>query len=88
MKRMHVRGGVVAGVWAAHPMFELPIWQASATVRTGPGQWFAETIATFGLLLTVLGCVARALAAVPMRWASTSPRPTGSRHPRPSPIRP
>jgi hypothetical protein len=60
MKCMHVRVGVVAGVWAAHLMFELPIWQASATVRTGPGQWFAETVATFGLLLTVLGCLARA----------------------------
>jgi glycerol uptake facilitator-like aquaporin len=57
--------GAVVGVWAAHLMFELPIWQASATVRTGPGQWFAETVATFGLLLTVLGCVARAPAAMP-----------------------
>ena len=46
-------------------MFELPLWQLSATVRTGPGQWFAEGVATFGLLLTILGCVARAPAAVP-----------------------
>jgi glycerol uptake facilitator-like aquaporin len=46
-------------------MFELPLWQFSVTVRTGPGQWLAEAVATFGLLLTILGCVARAPAAVP-----------------------
>jgi glycerol uptake facilitator-like aquaporin len=48
--------GAIAGVWAAHLMFDLPVWQISATVRTGPGQWFAEAIATFGLLLTIFGC--------------------------------
>jgi glycerol uptake facilitator-like aquaporin len=53
------------GVWAAHLMFELPVWQFSLTVRTGPGQWLAEAVATFGLLLTIFGCVARAPAAVP-----------------------
>jgi len=57
--------GGIAGVWAAHLMFELPLWQISATVRTGPGQWFAEGVATFGLLMTILGCVARTPAAVP-----------------------
>jgi glycerol uptake facilitator-like aquaporin len=45
-------------------MFELPVWQFSTHVRTGPGQWFAEAIATFGLLLTIFGCVARAPGAV------------------------
>jgi len=53
-----VLGGLV-GVWAAHLMFELPIWQFSITQRTGPGQWLAEAVATVGLLLTVFGCVAR-----------------------------
>jgi glycerol uptake facilitator-like aquaporin len=57
-------GGVV-GVVAAHAMFELPLWQVSVTLRTGPGQWFAEFVATFGLLLTILGCSARTPAAVP-----------------------
>jgi glycerol uptake facilitator-like aquaporin len=57
--------GAVAGVWAAHLMFELPIWQFSATVRTGPAQWLAEAVATFGLLLTIFGCAARTPAAVP-----------------------
>jgi len=57
-------GGVI-GVWAAHFMFDLPLWQISAKMRTGPGQWFAEFVATFGLLLTIFGCVARASSAVP-----------------------
>jgi glycerol uptake facilitator-like aquaporin len=57
-------GGIV-GVLAAHAMFELPLWQLSATVRTGAGQWFAEGVATFGLLLTIFGCAARTPAAIP-----------------------
>jgi glycerol uptake facilitator-like aquaporin len=54
----------VIGVWTAHLMFELPLWQISTTVRNGPSQWLAEFIATFGLLLTICGCVARAREAV------------------------
>jgi glycerol uptake facilitator-like aquaporin len=57
--------GAIIGVLAAHAMFELPLWQVSMTVRTGPGQWFAEGVATFGLLLTILGCGARTPSAVP-----------------------
>jgi glycerol uptake facilitator-like aquaporin len=57
-------GGIV-GVLAAHSMFELPLWQVSTTVRTGPGQWFAEFVATFGLLLTIFGCGARTPTAIP-----------------------
>jgi len=57
-------GGIV-GVLAAHAMFELPLWQVSMNVRTGPGQWFAEFVATFGLLLTIFGCAARTPAAIP-----------------------
>ena len=55
--------GAVVGVWAAHLMFELPVWQFSTHIRTGPGQWLAEAVATFGMLLTILGCVARSPAA-------------------------
>jgi glycerol uptake facilitator-like aquaporin len=51
--------GGIAGVWMAHLMFELPVRQFSITVRTGPGQWLAEAVATFGLLLTIFGCVWR-----------------------------
>jgi glycerol uptake facilitator-like aquaporin len=57
-------GGVI-GVWIAHLMFELPVWQVSSNARAGAGQWLAEFVATFGLLLTILGCVARTPAAVP-----------------------
>jgi glycerol uptake facilitator-like aquaporin len=57
--------GAVLGVWAAHVMFELPVWQLSTTVRAGTGQWFAEAVATFGLVLTIFGCLARTPSAVP-----------------------
>jgi glycerol uptake facilitator-like aquaporin len=59
-----VLGGII-GVWLAHLMFELPMWQLSLTARVGPGQWLAEGIATFGLLLTIFGCAAQRPDAVP-----------------------
>ena len=46
--------GAVLGVLAAHVMFDEPLMQISAKVRTGPGQWFAEGVATFGLVLAIL----------------------------------
>jgi glycerol uptake facilitator-like aquaporin len=49
-------GGII-GVWAAHLMFDLDILQFSTKVRTGTGQWAGEAIATFGLLMTILGAV-------------------------------
>jgi glycerol uptake facilitator-like aquaporin len=58
-------GGAIIGVWAAHLMFDLPVLQFSATTRTGPGQWLAEAVATFGLLTTIFGCLARTPAAIP-----------------------
>ena len=58
-------GGGIAGVFAAHIMFELPVWQFATTIRTGIGQWFAEAVAAFGLLLTIFGCLARTPAATP-----------------------
>jgi glycerol uptake facilitator-like aquaporin len=59
-----VLGGII-GVWLAHLMFELPLWQLSVTARLGPGQWLAEGIATFGLLLTIFGCAAQRPEAIP-----------------------
>jgi glycerol uptake facilitator-like aquaporin len=47
--------GCCLGVILAHAMFDLPWLQVSAHVRTGPPQWLAESVATFGLLLVVLG---------------------------------
>lgn len=58
--------GAVLGVIAAHIMFEQPMLQLSTTGRTGPGQWLGEAIATFGLLLTIFGCVARAPKSTPL----------------------
>jgi glycerol uptake facilitator-like aquaporin len=46
-------------------MFDLPLWQLSVTTRTGSGQWLAEAVATFGLVLTIFGCMARTPASVP-----------------------
>ncbi|MBN8995218.1 MAG: aquaporin family protein [Rhizobiales bacterium] len=59
-----VFGGVL-GVWAAHIMFDLPIWQLSTTVRSGVGQWFAEFVATFGLIATILGCMSWTKPSIP-----------------------
>jgi glycerol uptake facilitator-like aquaporin len=57
--------GGVAGVLAAHAMFDLPLWQVSQTVRSGGGQWFAEFVATFGLVLVIVCCLRAAREAVP-----------------------
>jgi glycerol uptake facilitator-like aquaporin len=45
----------VLGAWAAHLMFDVPILQVSSHARTGIGQWTGEAIATFGLILTIIG---------------------------------
>jgi glycerol uptake facilitator-like aquaporin len=47
--------GCCAGALLAHAMFSAPLWQLSAHIRTGPAQWLAEFVATFGLLMVVLG---------------------------------
>ena len=49
--------GGILGVLAAHAMFDLPLLQLSAKARTGAGQWLGELIATFGLVVTILGTV-------------------------------
>lgn len=58
--------GGIMGAWAAHLMFDLPVWQISNHVRSGGGQWFSESIATFGLLLTIFGCLAIRAPFVPV----------------------
>jgi glycerol uptake facilitator-like aquaporin len=60
-----IAGGIV-GTVVAHAMFDLALWQVSDTVRSGAGQWIAEAVATFGLVLVILGGIARAPAAIPM----------------------
>jgi glycerol uptake facilitator-like aquaporin len=59
-----VVGGVL-GVWATHAMFDLPIIQFSQHSRSGTGQWLGEVIATFGLVLTILGTLRHRPTAVP-----------------------
>ncbi len=58
-------GGILGAV-LAHAMFELPLLQVSSTVRTGAGQWIAEAVAAFGLLLTILSALRVKPDAVPV----------------------
>ena len=56
--------GAVGGAWLAHAMFDLPILQWSATVRSGPSLWLAEAVATAGLLLVILRAAPSRVAAM------------------------
>ncbi len=53
---MQVLGGLL-GVMLAHAMFDLRLLQVAVTVRSGMGQWIAEGVASFGLVLAVLGAI-------------------------------
>ena len=57
-------GGIV-GTIAAHLMFSLPVVEFSQKVRFGGAQWFAKSVATFGLLVTILAGIRFAQNAVP-----------------------
>lgn len=57
--------GGVAGTVAAHAMFALPLVALSLKVRTGGPQWFAEWVATFGLVATILAGLRFARPAIP-----------------------
>ena len=61
--------GGILGVWAAHLMFDLPVLQYSLKARTGIGQWTGELVATFGLILTILGTLRHKPTAVPASLA-------------------
>jgi glycerol uptake facilitator-like aquaporin len=61
---VQIAGGV-AGVWVVHLMFDLPLVQIGATARSGIGQWTAEIVACFGLVLTILGGLRHRPEAVP-----------------------
>ena len=56
--------GAVAGVWIAHVMFDLEVFQLSRHTRSGVGVWCGEIVATVGLLGTVLLCHGRGLPVV------------------------
>ncbi len=55
----------IFGVILAHSMFDMELIQASVKVRSGMGQWISESVATFGLLATILGCIRSRAEAVP-----------------------
>jgi len=57
--------GAVAGTIIAHLMFDLPPLMIGTTARSGPSQWLAEMIATFALVLTILGGLRYAAHAIP-----------------------
>lgn len=57
--------GGILGTWVAHAMFTLPILQFSETVRTGSSQWFAEVVATFGLVFIILAGLRTNKTAIP-----------------------
>jgi len=59
-----VAGGI-AGTMMAHAMFALPLIDASLKMRTGGAQWFAEGVAAFGLLTTILAGIRFNRTAVP-----------------------
>ena len=56
--------GAMLGAWLAHAMFDMNILQFSTKVRSGAGQWIAEGVATFGLLLVILRAPAARVAAM------------------------
>jgi glycerol uptake facilitator-like aquaporin len=60
----------LAGVAAAHGMFDLPAFLASTKVRTGASQWFAEVVATAGLILVITGCWRQRIALAPLAIAA------------------
>ena len=62
---MQIAGGII-GVWAAHMMFDDSLLQFSSKVRSGPSQWFAEGVATFGLVFTILATLRAKPDAVAM----------------------
>jgi glycerol uptake facilitator-like aquaporin len=59
-----VLGGIF-GTMVAHGMFALPLLDASLKVRTGGAQWFAESVAAFGLVATILAGIRFQRAAEP-----------------------
>jgi len=56
--------GAVVGVWLAHAMFDVAVFQVGVKVRTGFGQWLSEVVATMGLVLTIAGCARHAVSQI------------------------
>jgi glycerol uptake facilitator-like aquaporin len=58
--------GGCLGTLVAHGMFDLPLFELAAKARTGPAQWFAEFVATFGLIVTILAVSRFKSEAIPV----------------------
>lgn len=56
--------GAMLGAWLAHAMFDMSLLQFSTKLRSGTGQWIAECVATFGLLLVILRAPPTRVAAM------------------------
>lgn len=56
--------GAMLGAWLAHAMFDMTVLQFSTKLRAGAGQWIAEGVATFGLLLVILRAPGTRVAAM------------------------
>ena len=61
---VQIAAGIV-GVWIAHLMFDLQVFQFSTKMRFGQGQWVAEVVATVGLLMTIFGGIKARPGAAP-----------------------
>ena len=57
--------GGIAGTILAHLMFDLTPVAIGTTARSGPSQWLAEAVATFSLIMTILGGTRHAPQAIP-----------------------
>jgi glycerol uptake facilitator-like aquaporin len=57
--------GGIAGTVIAHAMFALPLLDAGMKARTGGAQWFAESVAAFGLVATILAGIRFERSSVP-----------------------
>jgi glycerol uptake facilitator-like aquaporin len=60
--------GALLGAWLVHAMFAQDIVQFSTKLRSGPGQWLAEAVATAGLLLTILCAPSARVAPLVAAW--------------------
>jgi glycerol uptake facilitator-like aquaporin len=56
--------GAILGVWLAHLMFEAPVFMLGVKARIGMGQWLAEFVATFGLVLLIAGAKQRSVETI------------------------
>ena len=56
--------GAMLGAWLVHLMFDMKVFELAAKVRSGTGQWIAEGVATFGLILVILRAPAARVAAM------------------------